>query len=80
MSAMGFNGKMQSVLDKEDWKRVEESGIPRTPVKPLNPVKTDRGNVNFYCPNCYSLELVYRQVETGIFDISCFECHKHWTK
>lgn len=42
------------------------------PVRKLSP--------RYYCPNCYGMNLVYREVETGVFDIACLDCHKHWTK
>ena len=71
MSKMGPNRTMQSVLDK---------GLDAGPVKLLNPIQTNRGQKTYYCPNCYSTDLIYRQVEKGVFDISCNRCHKHWTK
>ena len=42
------------------------------------PVK--RLSSKYYCPNCYDMNLVYRQVEKGVFDIACLTCHTHWTK
>lgn len=71
MSALGGTSKIAGVLNRS---------LDAGPVKMLNPVKTDRGHKNFYCPNCYGMNLAYRQVETGVFDISCLDCHKHWTK
>lgn len=37
-------------------------------------------NNKFYCSNCYCMDLYYREVETGIFDIWCKNCNKHFTK
>lgn len=76
MSAMGFNGKIEGVLNKS-----LDAGR-------LIPVNSEFVNARlhihkqktYYCPNCYGYELYYREVETGVFDITCLECNKHWTK
>ena len=43
-------------------------------------VAVHRLNNKYYCPVCYGMELIWREVESGVFDISCLTCHTHWTK
>lgn len=71
MSKMGRNTEIEGVLNKT---------LQAGPLKPLNPIQTGRGQKNVYCSNCYSLNLYYRKIETGVFDIVCLNCHKHYTK
>ena len=67
MSKMGTNRTVTGVLNK---------ALDAGPLKPLN----KDGIVRFYCPNCYGFEVYYREVERGVFDVTCLNCNKHWTK
>ena len=71
MSTMGKTRTITSVLDKS---------LDKGPLKPINKL----GIIKYYCPNCYSINLWYRQTEANpqatLFDITCLDCHKHWEK
>lgn len=67
MSTVGPNSTIQGILDKS---------LDLEPLKPVNP----GGRIKYYCPNCYGYDLYYREVETGIFDVTCLACNKHWEK
>ena len=68
MSKMGTNRTVTGVLNK-----ALDAG-------PLNPVNKAHQAKTYYFPNCYGFELYYREVEKGVFDITCLSCNKHWTK
>lgn len=67
MSAMGRASKIEGVLNK---------GLDAGPLIPVNKLN----NFKYYCPNCYSFNLYYREVEPEVFDITCLDCNKHWIK
>jgi len=71
VSKVGRNSEITGILNKS---------IDPGPLKALNPVTTGRGQKTFYCPNCYSLNLWYKQIETGVFDIVCLNCDNHFIK
>lgn len=66
MSALGRTTKIEGVLNKS----LDAGALKRVNNK----------SIKYYCPNCYSYNLWYREVETGVFDITCLDCNKHWTK
>lgn len=66
MSEMGRASTITGVLNHT---------LDAGPLKAINAVK-----VKYYCPNCYGINLFYREVETGVFDVTCQDCNKHWQK
>ena len=90
MSAMGRASKIEGVLtkkfphnlydecydDRENPAKLTNKTLDAGPLLPVNKLN----KFKYYCPNCYSFEVYYRQVETGVFDITCLSCHKHWYK
>ena len=67
MSEVGRTSTITGILDKS---------LDAGPLRPVNKL----GVIKYYCPECYATTLYYREIEPGVFDISCTTCHKHWEK
>ena len=55
-------------------------GVLNKQIEPGRLIPINKARVRFYCPNCYSYQLYYTEIETNIFDVTCLNCNKHWTK
>jgi len=66
MSEMGRASTITGVLDKS----IEPGAL-----RPVN-----KRGFKYYCPNCYSFNLWYVEIETDVYDLTCIDCNKHWRK